>query len=101
MRWFLRNCTYTESHSPEHTYTFTGRCVVTGEEHSVTVKGKDLFDYNRGAFIQDAFPYLTPGDREFLNSGISPKGWKETFGICDSHLESCDDDGYCNNCGEQ
>lgn len=65
------HCSYTEEHKPEHTYTFTGKCITTGKEHSVTIKGQDLFDYRCGkkAYIQDAFPYLTPQDREFLMTG--------------------------------
>ena len=29
--------------------------------------------------IQDAFPTLTPGQREFLKSGITEEQWTETF----------------------
>jgi hypothetical protein len=83
MAWFRRNCSYTESHAPEHTYTFTGKCVITGEDHSVTVKGPDLYKYNQGAYIQDAFPYLSAADREFLMTGTSPKGWDEMWGFDD------------------
>ena len=74
------NCTYTESHKDgQHTYTFTGRCVVTGKTHSVTVPAEGLFRYHQGAHLQDAFPDVPAEDREFLKSGISPEGWKRTF----------------------
>jgi hypothetical protein len=63
------HCTYTESLEPEHTYTFTGKVRNTGKKHSVTVKGIDLFKYRQGEYIQNAFPYLNPDDREFLMSG--------------------------------
>ena len=76
MEYAYSNCTYTESHKPEHTYTFTGILTIytpgkeaVRQKHSVTVKGPDLFKYNRGAYIQDAFPYLSPKDREFLMTG--------------------------------
>ena len=92
MAWFQNNCRYTEEYEPEHTYTFTAQCVVTGEPHSVTVKGADLFKYNRGEYIQDAFPYLTPGDREFLMSGVSPKGWSMMFGTDAPDEEEADAD---------
>lgn len=42
---------------------------------TVTVKRSDLQKYNEGTFIQDAFPYLSADDREFLISGMSPEGW--------------------------
>jgi hypothetical protein len=47
----------------------------------VTVKRKDLEALENGSkrFIQDAFPYLSANDREFLISGMSPEGWDETF----------------------
>lgn len=59
----------------------TGNCYVTGEEYSVVVEKADLFDYiYNGKFAQDAFPYLSAEDREFLISGTSPEGWKLLFG---------------------
>ena len=77
---YLDRCTYVENFEPEHTYTFTGPCMVTGEAVSVTVKGSELFAYNRGAKIQDAFPNLSIGEREFIISGTSQKGWDRMFG---------------------
>jgi hypothetical protein len=60
----------------EHIYIFTGTCVVTRKLHSVRVKAEDLFKYRQGVHIQDAFPYLSVDDREFLISGISKEGWE-------------------------
>lgn len=77
---YLRQCTYTESFTPEHTYTFTGPCIVTGEQVSVTVKGSELFAFNQGAYAQDAFKSLSNAEREFLISGTSQKGWDRLFG---------------------
>lgn len=50
-------------------------------ERGVTVKTADLAKYESGEvrYIQDAFPYLSADDREFLISGMSPEGWDETF----------------------
>jgi hypothetical protein len=53
--------------------------MITGELYSVTVKGEDLYKYRKGALIQEAFPTLSPSDREFLLTGVSPKGWKELY----------------------
>ena len=33
-----------------------------------------------GMLIQDAMPQLTPAEREFLMTGITPKEWHEYFG---------------------
>ena len=36
--------------------------------------------YNEGQeFIQDIFPELSPEEREFLISGITPEEWDEIF----------------------
>lgn len=79
MRYADSYCEVTESYNP-HTYTFTGPCVVTKKMVSVTVKAEDLNKYRRGSYVQDCFPYLTAGEREFLISGTSDEGWKILFG---------------------
>lgn len=80
MRYALSSaCKHTEKTDPEHTYTFTGPCIVTKKQQSVTVKGKDLFAYHGGKMIQDAFPYLSNAEREWLISGMSEEGWDQTF----------------------
>ena len=63
-------CKCIEEYEPEHTYTFIGKWMDSGEEHKVTVKGKDLFKYRQGELIQRAFPYLSIKDREFLLTGM-------------------------------
>jgi len=76
MEYAYDNCTYIESYKPEHTYTFTGILTIYSrgkkavtKKHSVTVKAPDLFKWNQGTYIQDAFPYLSAEDREFLKTG--------------------------------
>ena len=42
---------------------------------------KDQFvAWEKGALIQDAFPNLTPDEREFLKTGITPDEWDVMFG---------------------
>lgn len=77
-RFIDSGCSYTESYEPQHTYTFTGLCRVTGEEHSVTVKGEELFKMRQTDSMM-ALRSLDAGDREFLISGTSPKGWDKLF----------------------
>lgn len=71
---------YCEIIEEENSFTFVGPCVVTGKEQRVTVNAADLFRYRNGGYIQECFPYLSTGDREFLISGTSDEGWKILFG---------------------
>jgi len=61
-----------------HKYIFSGRCNC-GEQREITVNGSDLFKFRQGAFIQDAFPYLSEDDREFLLTGTCDKCWDKMF----------------------
>lgn len=36
--------------------------------------------WNSGVLIQDAMPHLTPDQREFLMTGMTPEDWKAVFG---------------------
>ena len=77
--YYIDRLRYTEDHGEQgHTYTFTGSCIATGEEYSVTVKGPELFNMRQTNSMM-ALVSLDPGDREFLISGISPKGWDKLF----------------------
>ena len=40
----------------------------------------DYWDWKDGAFVQDAFPYLSAEVREMLISGICPSCWNNMFG---------------------
>ena len=79
MRYALNNCTCVEEFTPNHVYVFSGKCVMTGKPYSVKCPAEGMFKINQGALIQNAFPGMSLDDREFLISGISPEGWKETF----------------------
>lgn len=75
MRFADRKCKVTEVYTPEHVYTFTGNCIITGQEYSVSVPAKELFDYRHtGKLIQDCLVSLNADDRDFLMTGISPRG---------------------------
>lgn len=47
--------------------------------HAVTTLVDSLLAYERGALMQEAFPYLTPDEREFLMTGLTPEEWEEIF----------------------
>jgi len=40
----------------------------------------DLFDYlDKKKYIQDAFPYLSTGEREQIMTGTHPECWEKMF----------------------
>lgn len=46
----------------------------------IDVTDEQLQDWRDGTAIQDAMPNLTPDEREFIKTGITPKEWDEMFG---------------------
>ena len=51
-----------------------------GVNHFMDVKQIDLAAYQDGELVQSAFPYLTPGQRELLVTGITDEMWDDMFG---------------------
>jgi len=41
---------------------------------------EQYFSWKNGDLVQEAFPQLNSGEREFIVSGITPKEWEEVFG---------------------
>jgi len=60
----------------------TRKSWVSGEVNTLDlpVTQLDLDIYAAGALLQDAFPNLTPDEREFIKSGITAEEWEELFG---------------------
>ena len=46
----------------------------------ITLDINDYIAWMEGKSIQDAFPYLTADEREFIKTGITPQEWEKTFG---------------------
>ena len=46
---------------------------------SIEDMNQGWYYWMNGKFIQDAFRFLTPDEREFLMTGITPEEWAETF----------------------
>ena len=46
----------------------------------IDVTPDQLWHWDHGVPIQDAMPNLTPDEREFIKTGITPKEWEEMFG---------------------
>ena len=70
MRYADNVCSCIKLYQPER-YIFTGPCIVTKEEISVTVPAEEVEAYREGKLIQDAMPSLSADEREFLISGMS------------------------------
>jgi hypothetical protein len=49
-------------------------------ELPITQEHLDMYETVGDILVQDAFPNLDIGQREFLISGITPDEWTETFG---------------------
>jgi len=39
------------------------------------VTNEQIDRWEGGALVQDVFPHLTPSEREFLISGVTPEEW--------------------------
>jgi len=53
----------------------------SGEKNSMDlpITQEQIDSFNRGTLVQVAFPNLTPGQREFILTGITEKEWNDTF----------------------
>ena len=57
-------------------------------EMDIPVTHTELRDWMEGdELIQDAFPHLTPEQREFLKTGITPAEWDAVFPYGDDEPE--------------
>lgn len=61
--------------------TVTRKSVLTGKETTMTLcfNEQDYQDWLDGKFVQDAMPYLTAAEREFLMTGITESEWETAF----------------------
>ena len=55
----------------------TKTSVMTGEKNEMLlpVTNEQIERWEGGALIQDVFRHLTPSEREFLISGVTPEEW--------------------------
>ena len=57
---------------------------LTGKVHTmdldVTETQLSIY-FSGGGLLQNVFPQLTPPEREFIKTGITPTEWEEVFGI--------------------
>lgn len=57
-------------------------CPLSGEvkQLDIPVTQDQLDAWRSGVLIQDAMPNLSPDEREFILTGITPDVWEELFG---------------------
>jgi hypothetical protein len=64
----------------------TMKSQLTGEVHSmeldVTETQMSVY-FSGGGLLQNVFPKLTPPEREFIKTGITPQEWESYFGSGD------------------
>lgn len=46
----------------------------------IDVTARQIASWEKGELIQDAMPNLTPAEREFIKTGVTPDEWDEIFG---------------------
>ena len=54
-------------------------CPICGREHELIVDLEQYLNYQSGELVQDAFPCMSPTDRERFVSGLCPDCQKEIF----------------------
>lgn len=60
----------------------TRHSILTGKiaTMDLDITESQFIKYLNGVHVQNAFPHLTPGEREFIINGITPEEWVEHFG---------------------
>ena len=60
----------------------TKTSVMTGEKNEMLlpVTNEQIERWQNGELIQNVFPHLSPSEREFLISGVTPEEWNNVFG---------------------
>ena len=47
----------------------------------IGVTARQIASWEKGELIQDAMPNLTPDEREFIKTGVTPDEWDDIFGV--------------------
>ena len=60
----------------------TRQSPISGKIHSLDldITEEQVAAWQAGAYIQNAFPNLSPDEREFLKTGITAEEWEVLFG---------------------
>ena len=60
----------------------TRKSLISGNINSMSlpITEEQYNAWEQGTLVQVAMPHLTPDEREFVMTGITPEEWAETFG---------------------
>ena len=60
----------------------TRKSLISGNINSMSlpITEEQYTAWEQGTLVQDAMPHLSPDEREFVMTGITPEEWAETFG---------------------
>jgi len=58
----------------------TANCIGCGHSTQLTLLKSELEMYQKGAYVQDAFPNMSADERELIISGTHPACWNRMFG---------------------
>lgn len=74
--------TYDLSGSNSNKYKVNNQCVGCRGTNTIILQGEQYFDhFQRGTFVQFAFPQLDADDRELILNGWHPECWDKCMGI--------------------
>ena len=69
-------------------------CKYCDYQEIITVPEADYISWHNGEYIQDAFPYLTAGQRELMLSNTCDDCWNKFFPMYVRDFEEEDDSEY-------
>ena len=69
-------------------------CKYCDYKEIITVPEADYISWHNGEYIQDAFPYLTAGQRELMLSNTCDTCWNKFFPMYVRNFEEEDGDEY-------
>ena len=60
----------------------TRKSLISGNINSMSlpITKEQYTAWEQGTLVQVAMPHLSPDEREFVMTGITPEEWAETFG---------------------
>ena len=60
----------------------TRQSLISGNTNtmSLPVTEEQYNAWEQGTLVQDAMPHLSPDEREFIMTGITPEEWADNFG---------------------
>ena len=60
----------------------TRKSLISGNINSMSlpITEEQYNAWEQGTLVQVAMPHLSPDEREFIKTGITPTEWAETFG---------------------